>query len=42
MNTGREKFKKYKSIIKILIGLVKALPISWRKKLFEHYRKTKG
>lgn len=42
MSTGREKFKKYKKIIKILTGLVKILPISWRKKLFEHYRKMKG
>lgn len=39
---GREKFEKYKTLIKILNNIVKIFPKKIRLKLFVHFRKTQG
>lgn len=42
MARGRNIFKKFKPIFKIMTKLLKILPMSIRKKLLEHYRNKKG
>lgn len=39
---GRDLFNKFKPIIHMLVKLCNVLPKGIRKKLFEHYRMTKG
>lgn len=39
---GRDIFSKYKGLILFLSKLVKIFPLCFRKKLFEHYRRTRG
>ncbi len=39
---GRDKFAKVKPLLKILSAFYSIFPLKIRKKLFEHYRKTKG
>lgn len=40
--TGRQKFDMVKSLLLILSKVCKIFPMSLRKKLLQHYRKTKG
>lgn len=42
MDRGRDKFNRFKLIIKILVNIYSIIPINLRLKLFEHYRMTKG
>lgn len=42
MPRGREEYKKYKRILEILIRIAYKIPQNFRKKMLEHYRKTKG
>lgn len=42
MERGREKFKRFKPLINILIKLCLIFPKKFRIKLFEHFRMTKG
>lgn len=39
---GRDKFRRAKALINILVKVYSVLPHSMRVKLFEHYRMTKG
>ncbi len=39
---GREKFRKYKKVIRLLIKIAYIFPRSIRLKLFYHFRKTQG
>lgn len=39
---GREKFKKYRGILKLLTGFFNVFPRNVREKLFEHYRRRGG
>lgn len=39
---GRDKFKKFKSILSLLSAFYSVFPLNSRKKIFEHYRNTKG
>lgn len=39
---GRDCFSKHKKLILLLSKLVKIFPLCCRKRLFEHYRSTKG
>lgn len=42
MVCGRNSFKKFKSVFKIMTAFYKLFPMCIRKKLFEHYRNKKG
>lgn len=39
---GRDVFTRYKKLILLLSKLVKIFPLRCRKKLFEHFRRTRG
>lgn len=39
---GREKFKKHKKKINVIIKIVKIFPKNIRLKMFYHFRKTQG